>query len=340
MKIGASIFTGLKEYNLEDSLNYLKLLKNNGYEMIFTSIHINEADKSIEELNILIDKAYEYGIKVVVDVSKDQFFNYNISDNVYCYRLDYGFSTDDIVKLSKKYHIELNASTITKEKIEEYISYGINIENISASFNYYPKLYTGHSLNDVFQKTQMLKKYNICVSAFLPSFYGKRPPMYEGLPSVETHRVQDLSISIEELKAIGISIIYFGDAYASKKEIELLSNHNTDDIVLDTNIYCDDCNLKNILNDKFKIRSDYNDFLLRFKKININCFCKFEKKEKRSKFDLTIDNELFKRYANELNLVLKDLPYDDRTCIIGHVKCSDIIVENIKKIGFVRFNLI
>ena len=65
----------------------------------------------------------------------------------------------------------------------------------------------------------------IMVSGFIPSHYSFRPPMYEGLPTVENHRKISLNLAIEELKACGIDEILFSDAYASNDELKLLSYH-------------------------------------------------------------------------------------------------------------------
>ena len=51
----------------------------------------------------------------------------------------------------------------------------------------------------------------------------------------------------------------------------------------------------------------------------------------RKKYDVTIDNELFKRYSGEINLVLTDLPNDERVNVIGYVDCSDIVVNSLKE---------
>ena len=340
MKIGVSIFTGLKEYSLEDNLKYLKFAHEHGVKMMFTSAHINEAEKAIDELNIIINQAYDYGINTVIDVSKKVYDEINLSDKIYCYRLDYGFSDEEVVKLSNKHHIELNASTLSKEKLQKYISLGLNIKNTRASFNYYPKLYTAHSIEDAIEKIRMFNEYGIGVSAFLPSFYGKRPPMYEGLPSIEIHRNQDLSISIEELKSIDVSEIYFGDAYASENEIRLLELHNSDNVIIDVVLNEENENIEMYLDNELRVRPDYNNYLLRFGKIKDANVEQKKYQGKRNKFDLTIDNTLFKRYSGEVNLVLQDLPYDERINVIGNAKCSDYIIKRVKEKGFVKFNII
>lgn len=340
MKTGLSIFTGLKEYTLEESLKYLEFAHNHNIEMIFSSAHINEADRSIEELNIIIEKCYEYGMKFVIDVSKKAFENLGLSDKVYAYRLDYGFTDEEVVELSNsdKFFIELNASTLSEEKLLKYIEMGINLSHVRASFNYYPKLYTAHDILDAKRIIKMFNKYGIQVGAFLPSNYGKRPPMYEGLPSIESHRYLDKAISIEELKAIGVSEVFIGDAYASEEEIIQLEKHLSDLVVLD--ITLDTKFEKEYFLNEFSIRPDYNNYLLRLSGSRGKDVEKYNNTSKRQKFDVTVDNEGFKRYSGEVNIVINDLDVDERVNIIGKVKCSDIIVNKIKETKKIRFNVL
>lgn len=340
MKTGLSIFTGLKEYTLEKSLKYLEEAHKHNIEMIFSSAHINEADRSIEELNIIIDKCYEYGMKFVIDVSKKAFENLGLSDKVYAYRLDYGFTDEEVVELSHsdKFLIELNASTLSEEKIKKYIYMGIDLSHVRASFNYYPKLYTGHDINDAKKIIQMFNKYGINVGAFLPSINEKRPPMYEGLPSIESHRHLDKAICIEELKAIGVSEVFIGDAYASLEEIKLLEQHCYDEVVLD--IMLNSKSDEELFLNTLVVRPDYNNYLLRVSGGRGKDVMPLNNQISRNKFDVTIDNELFKRYSGEVNIVINELPIDERVNIIGKVKCSDLIVEKIKEIKKIRFNII
>lgn len=331
MKIGLSIFTGLKEYTLEESLKYLEIAHKHNIEMIFSSAHITEADKSIEELNIIIEKCYEYNMKFVIDVNKTAFENLGLSNKVYAYRLDYGFTDGEIVKMSysNDYFIELNASTLREEKLKKLIDMGLNTSHVRASFNYYPKLYTGHDLLDAKKIISMFNKYGINVGAFLPSNYGKRPPMYEGLPSIESHRNIIKAISIEELKAIGASEIFIGDAYASEEEIIELEQHCFDEHVLRVHLY--DEKYESLFTNELRIRPDINSYILRMSSKRGEVVPQYNNFVERKKYDVTIDNELFKRYSGEINLVLTDLPNDERVNVIGYVDCSDIVVNSLKE---------
>lgn len=342
MKTGVSVFTGLKEYTLEKTLEYLKIAHTHNVEMVFSSAHITEADRSIDELNQIIEKCYEYNMKFVIDVSKAAFTNLGLSDKVYAYRLDYGFTDEEIIEMSRSnnYFIELNASTLSEEKLCKLIDNGLNVSHVRASFNYYPKLYTGHDIIDAKRIIKMFNKYGINVGAFLPSFHEKRPPMYEGLPSIESHRNLSHDISIEELKAIGASEIFFGDSYASLDEIIKLEKHSSDVVTLFANLnddFKDNETIKEILLSAKAIRPDVNSYLLRIsgkRGFEINpCNNNINRKV----FDLTIDNALYGRYSGEVNIVISEIPSDKRVNVIGNVNCSKLIADYIKEHKQVKF---
>ena len=100
-KYGVSIFTGLSDYTREENLKYLKTASEMGCEVIFSSAHINEAEKEINELEELVTLASSYGMKVSLDVSKPMMSNFNIPKGLYALRLDYGFTLDEIVERLK-----------------------------------------------------------------------------------------------------------------------------------------------------------------------------------------------------------------------------------------------
>ena len=321
-KAGLSIYTGLADYPLDKNLEYLSLASKLGYEFIFSSAHINEATDAFEELQTIVNEAHKLGIKLILDVSKPMMDRFRMPENLYSLRLDYGFSKDDIVELSKtsKCFVELNASTLSKKDIEELIEKGLNCNNVRTSFNLYPKLYTGHSIELVKEKIELLKSYNLPILIFIPSKVGKRPPMYEGLPSIEKHRYMNLDLVIEELKSLGVDEIAYGDAYASKEELELLKMHQVDHLILPfTKIDGVDSEILKSLTNIFRIRPDYNDYMLR---------CSGSRGVKdiepfntvsRHFGDVTIDNSLNLRYTGEIGIWLQDIQELKEANVIGYV---------------------
>lgn len=328
-KKGISVFTGLEDYSLENNIKYLNEAKDQGFEIVFSSAHITEASTTFDDLQALINETSRLNLKLSLDISKKVFDKIQLPTNLYALRLDFGFSEEDLINLSntQPYMIEINASVYSKKRILELIEKGLNPKNIRASFNYYPKLYTGHTIEFVKEMTEFYHSLQMTVGAFIPSKTGFRPPMYEGLPTVESHRKMPLSIAIEELKICGIDEIIFGDAYASIDELQILSDHNCDEIILDTDFYCDYQNFTN----QYVIRPDYNDLLLRLSMTrNEDDILPFNT-TKRNQYDLTIDNNLFKRYKGEINICLKDLEKDQRVNVIGHLNTTSLIIDEIKK---------
>lgn len=333
-KKGLSIYTGLKDYPLEKNLEYLKLANELGYEFLFSSAHINEASQAFNDLQLIIDTAYEYGIKLSLDISKPAMAKFKDFNHLYALRLDYGFTHEEIVEMSntKPYKVELNASTLKAEDLEKLVLLGLNVKNVRASFNFYPKLYTGHDMEYVKEKIKLFSKFGISILVFIPSHKGMRPPMYEGLPTIEKHRTMDLALVIEDLKALGVDEIAFGDAYASREELELLKAHQTDYLILPFKKAegLPDALLEH-LKGEFQIRRDYNDLMLRSTtsrtKESIVPFNTIERTENM----VTIDNDNFLRYRGEINIITKALPKDERTNVVGMVNLTENIVSALKR---------
>lgn len=330
---GVSVYAGLSDYSKEENIKYLKACKEKGITHVFSSAHINEAKTSLEELQSIIDECNKLGLCLSLDVSKRVMDKYPHFNGLFALRLDYGFTDEEIISLSHtaSYLVELNASTLSYDHIKSLIDGGINTSRTRFTFNFYPKLYTGHDIIDVYNKAKICNEVGIYVGAFIPSFVGFRPPMYEGLPTVEAHRKMDLSLSIEELKACGVNGIYFGDAYASMDEVKTLCMHNTDEVLLKLSLLDNESNLEYLFDSSFKIRPDLNSYILRVSSLRSTDEILAFNTVDRKRFDVTLDNSKFKRYAGEINIVLQDLPKDDRVNVIGKVDTTNVIIESLKQ---------
>lgn len=335
---GVSVYAGLDDYSKEENIKYLRQAKELGCTYVFSSAHINEAKTSQEELQSIIDECNKLGLKLSLDVSKRILEKFTEFEGLYALRLDYGFTDEEIIELSHNapYLVELNASTLSYEHIRSLIDNGINTSRTRFTFNFYPKLYTGHDINDVYNKTKICNDVGIYVGAFIPSHTGFRPPMYEGLPTVEAHRKMELSIAVEELKACGINGICFGDAYASFEEIKMLNDHNTEEVLLKLSLN-KDLELDYLYNQSFRIRPDLNSYILRISTLRSSDEILSFNSVDRKRYDVTLDNSKFKRYAGEINIVLQDLPKDERVNVIGKVDTTDLIIDKIKQGNRFRF---
>lgn len=336
MPKGISVYTGLN-YSLEDNLNYIKKAKAFGYRNIFTSLHIPEADyeKAILEFKSMVSLAHELNMNVVADISPRTFTYLNCDMNnlkalkdlgIYGIRVDFGFTPLEIANFTKNPHglkIEINASTVTKGFLKEFEGCSPDFTNLQACHNYYPRYNTGISIKSFKNKNEMLKKYNIEIAAFIPSLINMRGPIFEGLPTLETHRTMDPVISAKHLFALGIDSVLFGDSIPSEEEllrvgelsegaiefrVKLLNPSKVERDILFKDVHINrpdsaedvvrSTDSRNVLNGKGVIPHD-----------NI----------KRTKGSVTIDNDKYLRYCGELQIALRELPSDERVNVIGEI---------------------
>ena len=135
---------------------------------------------------------------------------------------------------------------------------------MQACHNYYPRMNTGISIDSLLRKNDMLKKIGVEISAFIPSLTNKRPPLQEGLPTLEIHRFLKPEISVKHLYALGVDNVFFGDSIPSDQEIYEVGSVPENIIELkvkpmvSSNMYMDMLNYKSYTN-----RSDGAEELVR-----------------------------------------------------------------------------
>ena len=296
------------------------------------SAHIPEANKNgIKELNIIIDEASALGLKVILDVSKPMMANFKIPKNIYSLRLDWGFSLDDVISMSQEdYLIDLNASIIKEEDLLYLKTKEVNFNKLRASHNFFPKPYTGLTHEDVLEINIMYKKYGIPVLAFIPSNINKRPPIYEGLPSIEEHRHLSLYAITSELSLLEIDEICFGDAFCSIEELKIATDFITDELIIPISINKGISPIEiDILKRKQIQRKDANAYFVRSSIRENNEIMPFNTVIRRKK-DITIDNVNFARYQGEVGIMKQDLEQDLRVNVVGHALISDFLLMRIK----------
>lgn len=330
--ISASLYVGLDEYPLEDNISYLKLLYDVGVRRIFISAHMPEAHSdALAELNILIDKAQTLNMEVIVDVNKNALKKIGIINNIYSLRLDWGFDFEDIIELTKyDFLIELNASVVKKELLDKLIERKIGLSKFRVSHNFYPKPYTGLSQDDLIAKNKLFHEYGFKVMAYLPSMAGKRPPLKEGLPTIEEHRNLDVLASLSEFALLGVDEVCFGDAYCKMEEIKAALNFDKEILEIPINIYEGISEVElDILSKVHRNRQDASKFLIRSSyrsKDEIPSFSTIN----RNKFMVTIDNKDFMRYQGEVGIIIKNLPSDVRVNVVGEALITNYLLKAIK----------
>lgn len=341
---GISIFTGIN-YTLEENITYIKRSKGLGFDNIFTSLHIPEANYEdiVKEFKIIVTLADNLGMHIIADISPRVFAFLGADMNnlkaiknmgIYGVRVDFGFSPKEISNFTHNdfnLKIEINASTVTERFLNDLDKYSPNYKMLQACHNYYPRLNTGISIESFNKKNEMLKKRNVKISAFIPSLINKRAPIYEGLPTLEKHRSLDPYVSAKELFALGTDNVIFGDSIPSNDELKRVGSINED--VLELNVclnICDPIEEKIILDNIHENRPDCAEDVIRStnSRVDLNNAGIIYPHHNipRTIGCITIDNKDYLRYSGELQICKKTLPADDRVNVVGNVCNHDLIL--------------
>lgn len=343
---GISVFTGMK-FSLEDNLQYIKDAQKAGFDRIFTSLHIPEAnyEKAIEEFQEITRLANSLDMKIIADISP-RAFKYLKGDinnlepisnlGIFAIRVDFGFTPLEIAEFTRNpfgLKVEINASTVTERFLDEFEKCNPNYKMLQASHNYYPRLNTGLSEDVLIMKNNLLKKYKIRISAFVPLLSEKRGPIFEGLPTLEEHRFLESSISAKHLYAIGIDNVFIGDSIATKKELETIGEISQEIIDFNVDIYSKNELERKIIFKKYhENRSDYARDVVRStisrEELNKDDIIYPSNNIERKRGYITIDNKDYLRYFGELQICLKDLPLDNRVNVVGLIKEEELFLLN------------
>ena len=251
-------------------------------------------------------------------------------------RLDMGFSGyEESVMTYNKYglKIELNISNGTKY-IDNILSYKSNISNIYGCHNFYPHIYTGLSYENFINSSKQFKELGIRTAAFVNSqsaSFGPWP-VYEGLCTLEMHRDLPIDVQAKHLFATGlIDDVIIANAFASEKELQLLSNLNKEMLEFKVELIDDirDLDKKIVLEEFHFNRGDASEYMARSTQSRVKykgeSFPPYNVVDiKRG--DILIDTDLYTRYAGELQLALKDMKNTGKTNVVGKIVNEEIFL--------------
>lgn len=229
-----------------ETREYIRKMKDNGFEGIFTSIHIPEEDitsykQNLQELGKI---AKEQNLSVMVDIDQSSLKKLKISMDtipnlkkagITGLRIDDKLPIKKIAELSNLIEIGINASTFSEEELKELLLLNVKRENVQAWFNFYPSPDTGISQQFLEQQVRMFKKYGFTTQAFFAGDENLRGPLYEGLPTLEKQRYYSPLASILELQNMGVDLVYVGDGGISEDSLKQIDTYkNKKQILLHT----------------------------------------------------------------------------------------------------------
>jgi uncharacterized protein len=350
--LGISVY--LKEEYREKNAEWIRKTSSYGFQSIFTSLHIPEdnPDTYKELLQELGALAKTHGMELLADVSPlslghlgldwstlPQLLEWGLAG----IRVDYGFTADEIVSLTKIMKTGINASTVSESELDSWIEKGLNVENVEAWHNFYPRPETGLDLDFLIERNVMLKSKGITTMAFIPGNDTLRGPLYEGLPTLEEHRNAPPSLAAAQLKYSGFTDkILIGDPAVNEVTLKELRLINKGIIPLTIDLHSGS-DYTSLLNGIHTNRMDPARDVIRSVEsrsyaqngVSISPFNQI----KRSIGAVTVDNEYYGRYSGELQIVKNELPEDDKVNVIGEVIPEDLpLIQEIKAGG--KFQLL
>ncbi|MFL0270038.1 MupG family TIM beta-alpha barrel fold protein [Candidatus Clostridium radicumherbarum] len=309
--------------------------QSNNAKYAFTSLHIPE--ESIEdyekEVKALLDICKINNLNLIVDVGPRTLGKLGFKDfkelkqtSITHLRLDYGFTYEQIIELSKDFNIVFNASTLTEEDIKELKRLNGDFSKFLACHNFYPKPLTGLSLKRVLKMNQRLKSLGITTMAFVAGNKELRGPLHRGLPTVEEHRNGDILFNILQLiKDCETDICMIGDIDISDEDWRKLKELSEGYVALHADINEEYSFVKDTIHHD---RPDSSEYVIRSQESrefsSQGKIFKAESLKERKKGSISIGNFNYLRYSGELEIARIDLESEPKVNIIGEVHNEDI----------------
>lgn len=329
MQLGFSVYLG------EDfDETYIEAMLNKGFRYIFTSLQIPEDDQTqylerLRQLSILNQSR----AKVIADVNGKTFGQLGLSLETPSSIKDAGI---DIIRLDEAIDINqiadyvengnpimLNASTDAFPILRELNDRGISQENIYVAHNYYPRPNTGLDTAFFQHINERLKGAypELQIMAFVPGT-KLRGPIHRGLPTLEAHRYQHPLASAYDLELMLTDVVCIGDSGINNFMMRQFFHYATENTVwLRTNLDSDSPYLR-----RFTNRPDVARDVVRAQESRKEFNDEVEARNavECPQGTITLDNNLYGRYMNELEITRRDLPADAAVNVLGHIEDADL----------------
>jgi len=347
MKTGFSYYFGTAPAQ-NDSV--FEKAKRAGMNYVFTSLHIPEeqvadyarrvrtflADCSAANLNCMVDVSPHTLEKLACTSYEDL-----KAMGVDYLRLDFGFSDEEIVRLSQTFHIVLNASTMGRADVERLRALGADFSRFVASHNFYPKPLTGLSLERVAEANRYFKSLGFLTMAFVAGDAVYRGPLFSGLPTVEDQRNTDVLHNMLALfHETQSDVVLIGDVDVSDKVWRQIDAFNQGFVTLRADVDASFSHLKHTLHHDRPDSSPYvvrsvESGALRAQGVGQHVPKSSTAQTKvRQKGAICLSNEAYLRYEGELEIARLDLPPEERVNIVGQVHPEDLQYLKYIKDGF------
>ncbi|MFD1414423.1 DUF871 domain-containing protein [Oceanobacillus jeddahense] len=337
-RLGVSIYP--EKSTPEQDKTYLRKAASYGFSRVFTCLL--SVQKPKEEIKAdfvdIISCAKELQMEVILDVAPTVFDQLGISYDELSFfaelgadgiRLDLGFDGLKEAQLTyNKYDlkIELNMSNDVAY-LDNIMTHQPNTENLIGCHNFYPQKYTGLPYEFFISCSERFKKHHLRTAAFVTSSDAKMGPwnINDGLCTLEEHRNLPIDVQAKHLFATGlIDDVIIGNAYASDKELELLGKLHRARLELSVELEKNISDIEKTImfEETHTRRGDISEYMVRSVEVRKKYAAysvEAAKTPVQKRGDIFIGNDSFGKYKAELQVVLKDMPADERKNKVGHV---------------------
>ena len=174
----------------------------------------------------------------------------------------------------------------------------------------------------------MLHQAGIQVGAFVPSQGKQRGPLFEGLPTMETHRLWHTDRAARHMAALGIDSVFLSDSLPLPDELKTVGQLPDDEVVLRAQLFTDDAIQQELLCHTFTAREDEARDAIRAQESRglLNGIVEPENNKERRRGAITIDNKDYLRYMGELEIIKKSQPADKRINVVGRVSECELFM--------------
>ncbi len=323
--------------SFESIRDYIIKASNQGFTRIFTCL-ISLDQESFEKYRDLLAVANAHNMSVIADIDPSVMETYNIDYKNLKFFKDLGlvgytsrswFSGHEESVMSQNPYglsIELNMSNGTKY-VDNIMSYQANENQLIGCHNFYPHRYTGLEYDHFIKCSEQFRAYGLRTAAFVSSSVAQFGPwpVSEGLPTLESHRTLSITTQAKELFNTGlIDDVIIGNMFASDEELEALGQLNKTilsfAVELEDNI--NEFHKTIVLEEPHFNRGDVSAYMIRSTQSRV----KYKNEEFPAintrpirRGDIIIESSLYKRYAGELQVALKDMENSGKSSIVGRI---------------------
>lgn len=311
-----------------------------GFNMIFTSLHIPEENKEVYQDRLIklgmLAKKLKMNLTVDIDANSLNTLHLKFDEanqlkqlGIGALRLDEGFNEKVTAALSKQIPIVLNASTLTTQLLQNMIKEGLNVNQVTACHNFYPRPETGLSRQAFRERNQFLMDVELSIAAFFPGDQNWRGPIFKGLPTLEDHRSFSPFASFLDLSHEDVDDLILGDPEMSEHALRQFSSWKKGQFLLHAHPKTDDLTLLQAVALPQSNRLDEARDCIRSQESRIQHLLKLpvlptNHSVPRPTGSITVDNQLYGRYQGEIQITKHDLPADPKVNVIGKVVSEDL----------------